>query len=360
MNTFAKFRIFLVRSVSVLAVTCSLAIASRAEEPTIAFHFINVGQGASTLIESKCGVVLIDAGGQDDESADNLVAYLKKVFARRPDLHNTIELVGITHTHIDHNLALAKVVENFTVRRYLDNGHVSGSGKANAKWIRDQIQAGKQIQLKEIDNATVMAVPGHLGLTDDFIDPLNCDDGDPVIRVLSGSRPEEEMSASDFANENDHSIVWRIDFGRVALLITGDLESSMIHKLVADYAGTATLDVDLYEVGHHGSKNGTTQELLDAMTPTRAIMEVGKWTSGRDHPENRFTTFAYGHPNLGIVQLLEHGVSKSREPKRIHAGRGARDFTTFTLHEAVYGTGFDGNIVMTGKLDGTLKVQMNQ
>lgn len=65
MNMFTSFRIFLVRSV--LVVTCSLAIASRAQEPTIAFHFINVGQGAATLIESKCGVVLIDAGAQDDE-----------------------------------------------------------------------------------------------------------------------------------------------------------------------------------------------------------------------------------------------------------------------------------------------------
>jgi competence protein ComEC len=137
------------------------------------------------------------------------------------------------------NSALAKVVQNFTVKRYIDNGRISGSGKPNAKWIRDQIAAGAPIQIREVDNAAVIDVPGHLGLTDELIDPLKCDDCDPVIRVLSGSRAQAEMSATDFKNENDHSIVWRIDFGRVALLITGDLESHMIHNLVRDYADTS-------------------------------------------------------------------------------------------------------------------------
>lgn len=358
MNTFSSLRRFLI--CYILTLVCGLSVASRADDATIKIQFINVGQGAATLIESKCGLVLIDAGAQDDEFADKLIAYLEKVFERRPDLNKTIELVGITHTHIDHNLALRKVVETFTVKRYLDNGRLTGSGKTNAKWVRDQINAGKPIQLKEITNATVLAVPDHKGMTDDFIDPLKCDDCDPVVRVLSASRAQNGLSQTDFHNENNHSIVWRVDFGRMSLLITGDLQTRAIHQLVQDYTGTNTLDVDLYEVGHHGAENGTTQELLDAMTPTRAIIAMGKWNYGRVNAHNSFNTYAYGHPRLSIVQLLEHGISKSRTAKTIHAARGVRDFTTYTIHEAVYGTGFDGNIVMTGKLDGTLAVQLNQ
>ena len=358
MNPYRGFARRLLHGIAVLA--CGLAALCRAEDPTLTFHFINVGQGAATLIEAKCGLVLIDAGAQDEAFTDRLVAYLDKVFARRAELNKTIELVGITHTHIDHNHALRKVAEKFTIRRYLDNGHVAGSGHVNAKWMRDQVAAGKPILLKEVTNAAALAVPGRTGLTDDFIDPLKCADCDPVIRVLSGSRAAGELSATDLHNENDHSVVWRVDFGRVALLVTGDLEDHAIHRLVQDYAGTKTLDVDLYEVGHHGSKNGTTQELLDAMTPTRAIMGVGRWDDGRARPHDAFNTFAYGHPNLGIVKLLEHGISKTRAARQIHAGRGARDFVTYTIHEAVYGTGFDGNIVMTAKLDGTLSVQTNQ
>jgi hypothetical protein len=76
------------------------------------------------------------------------------------------------------------------------------------------------------------------------------------------------------------------------------------------------------------------------MSPTRAIIEVGEWTYGRVHPVNEFNTYAYGHPNLGIVQLLEHGISKSREPKRIHAGRAGRDFTTYTVTRSCLRDGF--------------------
>jgi competence protein ComEC len=346
---------------TILALVSGFALsAGRAEQPLIGFHFIDVGQGAATLIETRCGIVLIDAGAQDEEHADKLVAYLDKVFERRTDLDKTIALLGITHTHVDHNFALPKVVDSFTVKRYIDTGRVSGSGRTQAQWIRNQIQAGKPIELRELKNADVLAVPGRKGLTNDFIDPLSCPDCDPLIRVLSGSRATGELSATALGTENNHSIVWRIDFGEIALLITGDLETSGIRKLIQDYAGTNTLDVDLYEVGHHGSENGTTQALLDAMTPTRAIMGVGKWDFGRVNPVDQYNTYAYGHPRQTLVQLLEGGISKSRQPKTIKAALGQRNFTTYIVREAVYGTGFDGNIIMSGGLDGTLRTRTNQ
>ena len=85
-------------------------------------HFINVGQGDATLLEFTCGAVLIDAGGQDGESDAHLIEYLQAFFDRRTDLNNTIDLVIITHPHIDHNRALDEVVNTFTVKRYIDNG----------------------------------------------------------------------------------------------------------------------------------------------------------------------------------------------------------------------------------------------
>ena len=36
-------------------------------------HFIDVGQANATLLEFKCGVVLIDAGAQDDVYVDGIV-----------------------------------------------------------------------------------------------------------------------------------------------------------------------------------------------------------------------------------------------------------------------------------------------
>src|SRR4051794_32378866 len=59
-------------------------------EPEMRAHFIDVGQGASTLLEFPCGAILIDTGGQDDDSSVALGRYLTEFFRRRPDLSNTL------------------------------------------------------------------------------------------------------------------------------------------------------------------------------------------------------------------------------------------------------------------------------
>lgn len=68
---------------------------------------------------------------------------------------------------------------------------------------------------------------------------------------------------------------------RPSFLFTGDLEDTAIERLVDRYRNTATLDVDVYEVGHHGSHNGTTEEVRDAMTPKIAVISVGHWDDGK-------------------------------------------------------------------------------
>ncbi|MBI3715458.1 MAG: hypothetical protein HY255_05645, partial [Betaproteobacteria bacterium] len=48
-------------------------------------HFINVGQGAATLVEFPCAAVLIDTGGETNDqfkSTDELTKYLRNPFTR--------------------------------------------------------------------------------------------------------------------------------------------------------------------------------------------------------------------------------------------------------------------------------------
>jgi competence protein ComEC len=52
------------------------------------------------------------------------------------------------------------------------------------------------------------------------------------------------------------------------------------------------LHADVLKVGHHGSKNSTTQEFLDAVTPSIAIISAGE-----DNP--------YGHPSPELLERLE-------------------------------------------------------
>src|SRR5262249_5378331 len=57
--------------------------------PTMRVHFIDVGQGASTLFEFPHDAVLVDTGGEQNAYIDStkaLTAYLDDFFTRRTDL----------------------------------------------------------------------------------------------------------------------------------------------------------------------------------------------------------------------------------------------------------------------------------
>jgi len=107
-------------------------------------HFVNVGQAHATLLEFSCGAMLIDAGAEDDAHEQTLIDYLNTFFARRTDLNRTLEAVLITHNHIDHTRAVRRIVETFTVERYLDNGFTTASGVGGPNWLKKEVASGNR------------------------------------------------------------------------------------------------------------------------------------------------------------------------------------------------------------------------
>ena len=85
------------------------------------------GQADATLLEFPCGAILIDAGAQDTTAQTTLIQYLQHFFARRTDLHNTLDLVVISHDHVDHDITLPRVAQTFTIKHYIDNGHTNAN-----------------------------------------------------------------------------------------------------------------------------------------------------------------------------------------------------------------------------------------
>src|SRR5258705_12847530 len=152
------------RLLAAIAVVVCLTVSSQAQAPQMTAHFINIGQGASVLLEFPCGAMLIDAGAQDAAARTALIGYLNKFFARRTDLHKTINTGLITHHHIDHDFGLRAVVENFTVQHYVDNGLLTGAGAPNPNWLRNEVSSGhRHIDIEEIPDSKVEAVTGKSG-----------------------------------------------------------------------------------------------------------------------------------------------------------------------------------------------------
>ena len=154
----------------------------------------------------------------------------------------------------------------------------------------------------------------------------------PDLPDLPGWPPD------DFNNKNNHSIVVRVDFDQASFLFTGDLEEPSIERLVERY-GPAMLNVDVHQVGHHGSRNGTTLSLVGAMSLDIAVISVGP------HDDHRpFTAWQHGHPRRDAVEHLKAGITRTRAPKTVRIASAQQIFYTEQMLDAIYATGWDGTV----------------
>jgi beta-lactamase superfamily II metal-dependent hydrolase len=327
-----------------------LGPASAQTGPVITVHYIDVDQGAAALVElpAPCGAILIDAGGYGKAADDHLIAYLRGFFERRPDLQDRLAAVYITHSHLDHNTSLRRIVESFTVGRYIETGRANGQMTA---WMNARLTRLPAIRHVVMTEAAVEAA-GPRGISNARVDPLACAGVNPRIRILSGARvPVPGLPKSALETENNHSMTIRIDYGQSSFLWTGDMEKPALELLVARYKANGLLDTQVYQAGHHGAENGTIPPLVEAVTPDLAVISVGhRGDSGAK------TAFGYGHPRIEALQLLEASVTATRPTVQVFMAMGQRQLRDYSESRAIYATGWDGDIVVTADAFGHLAV----
>jgi competence protein ComEC len=321
-----------------------------AEGPLMRVHAIDVGQGAATLLEFSCGAVLVDTGGETNGEFDSeraLRGYLDAFFDRRTDLNRTLAGLVITHPHLDHARNARMVAEQFTVQNVITDGLTTSSGGRQQEWLQNWAT----------QHATFEAIPAEEiaagGVTSGVIDPVACADGDPRLTVLWGALGDapDGWSEEEFDNANNHSVVLRAELGRASVLISGDLELHGIEALMEKHEGTGALDVDLWHVGHHGSQNATTAELLDALTPKIALLSTGSPAR-----QVKWSAWQYGHPRQNVIDLLLAELTRRRPAVSVPVATRAKEFQPVRLDEAIYATGWNGSIVVTARSDGTYSV----
>ena len=316
-------------------------------------HFINVGQAESILLEFKTAAILIDAGGEDTGNTrdlDHLLAYLNGFFARRTDLRDSngrgiLYSVIVSHPHIDHTRHLMAVMNNFTVKNFVGGGGRTGSGIREFNEARRFARNNNIIYNRILDSRI-----REEGYTTSLLRALRNPSG-VDIRFLSGYRNRCE-------DENNESLVMRVKYGEATFLFTGDAESEddvcapQIFLLLDRYRDTL-LDVDVYKVGHHASRNGTTRDYLRAMSPEISVISAGHHSTREPGPPF-FHGFHFGHPRENIVALLEEFTSGTRQPKdafTMDAEETVRE--PRRIQKAVYCTCWDGDIVIATNQDGT-------
>ncbi|WP_044973617.1 ComEC/Rec2 family competence protein [Ruminococcus sp. HUN007] len=228
----------------------------------LSVHFIDVGQGDSTLIISGDRTVLIDAG--DREGGQSVRSYL---VSQNVD---HLDYLIATHPHSDHTGGIEMVLESFETGAVLIP-HFSESGKSE-----EDLYAWHEL------NRTAEAA----GITMTEVSPgMTFDLGISSLSVLAPS--------SDYDEINNYSVVTELVHGENTFLITGDAET----ESEADMLKNGVLeDIDVLRTGHHGSSTSTGSEFLEIVKPEYAVISCGAGNS-------------YNHPSGSVMKRLgEYGV----------------------------------------------------
>lgn len=333
----------------ILLLLLSLPVSAAAQ---MSAHYINVGQGDSILLEFKNAAVLIDAGGEatgDFRDRDHLLNYLKKFFARRPDLKHTLLAVIVSHPHLDHTKNLVPVFQTFHIKNLIDGGNMRGSGFRQLRAAR-KLAKSKGTRYRAVTDLQIENL-GNRGMSL-FVDSLS--NSDVEMKLLDASRGCE--------NGNNDSLIVRVKYKEASYLFSGDAETESdpiceaeVPMLVDYYDGTELVDVDVYKVGHHGSLNGTDDEFMEAMSPKISVISAGIHTQ---HGPGKFHAFQFGHPREAIVALLERFTSKDRDPINAYTmPRVKKVKSNRRIEKAIYCTCWDGDIVVSTNESGSqLKV----
>lgn len=355
------------RTPKILFALLFLALCStNPSQAQMTVHHINMGQADATLLEFETAAVLIDVGASntgDNRNRDHLRAYLDNFFQRRSDLKRTIYSLIITHPHVDHTRLLMDVFRRYKVRNLVDNGDTVGGGGlqplTEARAFIDNYNATHQRKIiyNKIDSGDI----GTQGYSTSWLQNLRTSPSDVDIRFLNASR--------NCKNENNDSLVVLVTYREATYLITGDAEWEghepacvpAIPRMLKRFRNTTLLDVDVYKVGHHGSRNATNREFLQAMTPKIAIISAGHHSERDPQPDpNRpkFDAFTFGHPREKTIVELEEFLSDSRPvpppPFKFYTMEGQfRINEDRRITKAIYCTCWDGDITVAINEAGT-------
>ena len=257
----------------------------------VTIKFIDVGQGEAILIALPEKTVLIDAGPTG--SAPKIAQVLQELG------RNKIDYLVATHPDEDHIGGMADVISSTQI------GTIYAPNKTNNT-------ATYRKFLAAIQNNNLQITLAEAGTIIDQTDGYK-------LEILW---PKKD---ANFPDTNDYSIIIKLTVGNKTFLFTGDAPTNAILDSNPGH-------IDVLKLSHHGSRTGTTEQLVRKLSPTYAVLSYALDNS-------------YGHPMQSVLNALhKHSVEVW--------GTGANGTITITC---------DGtNIDISGEKPGTVVAPTSQ
>lgn len=208
-------------------------------------HFIDVGQGSSTLVKSNGHYMLIDGG--DSKYSSRVVSYLEDESVGK------LDYIIATHYDADHLNGVVGALETYSTEAVIAPDY-----KAESKVYKSFTSIIKEKGIK-----------------------ITYPETGKKYKIGSAEFTILAPNDTHYDDANDYSVAIKLVNGENTFILTGDAEIESEYEMLET---GIDLSCDVYLAGHHGSKYSSSEAFMQAMQPESVVISVGA--------NNR-----YGHPS---------------------------------------------------------------
>lgn len=249
-------------------------------------HYVDVGQGDCAVIELPDNKTILIDGGENNKTVESAIkTFIDNTF---DSSFKYFDYAILTHADSDHCGSFDYVLNNYPAR-VVYRPNVEAVGTKSSPYT-DQGKSDLTADAVTKDTAVYAnAVKAMYQTTSDFTSKVYVTDPEAEEQTISGGEGDDKYSltfytplSTKYTGEgdwNNYSPIMILEYRGFKFAMSGDAEEKNLGEFVTRVANAKTDGVtDKYDVfdenycvnvikaGHHGSRNATTLDYLNAIT----------------------------------------------------------------------------------------------